>query len=109
MDSSIARKSDAVLYTQAGPEIGVASTKAFTTQLVVLALLGLYLAQQKKSISEDVLGKLAASLSHLPTLLEEVLKTEKEIERWKKERKSLISIRDKRIEKEKESNYLKIS
>ena len=45
VESALARESDAVLYTRAGPEIGVAATKTFTTQLVAMQLLGLYLAQ----------------------------------------------------------------
>jgi glutamine---fructose-6-phosphate transaminase (isomerizing) len=45
VDSALAREADAVLYTRAGPEIGVAATKTFTTQLVAMQLLGLYLAQ----------------------------------------------------------------
>ncbi|HYB75062.1 MAG TPA: glutamine--fructose-6-phosphate transaminase (isomerizing), partial [Candidatus Sulfotelmatobacter sp.] len=51
--SSVTRESDAVLYTHAGPEIGVASTKAFTTQLAVLYLLALYLGQQRQRLSRS--------------------------------------------------------
>src|SRR5262249_9771131 len=55
IDATIAREADGVLYTYAGPEISIASTKAFTAQLVVLLLLALYLAQERGTISEDEL------------------------------------------------------
>jgi glucosamine--fructose-6-phosphate aminotransferase (isomerizing) len=71
--STLAREADGVLYTHAGPEIAVASTKAFTTQLVGCLLLGLYLAQVRHALypseCEDILGRLQA----IPALLEQVL------------------------------------
>lgn len=76
VDSSIARKSDDVLYTHAGPEIGVASTKAFTTQLAVLALITLQLAKIRQAMSSEDLGEQVRALLSLPQLTEQVLKTD---------------------------------
>ncbi|WP_343667541.1 glutamine--fructose-6-phosphate transaminase (isomerizing) [Chitinophaga sp.] len=64
--SSIARISDAGAYTHAGPEIGVASTKAFTAQLAVLCLIGLKVAQQKGTITEQRFQHLLDELDHIP-------------------------------------------
>ena len=75
--SSVARESDDVFYTWAGPEIAVASTKAYTTQLVSLLMLALYMGQVKESISLELVKKLTAALLELPKQIEEVL-TEKE-------------------------------
>jgi glucosamine--fructose-6-phosphate aminotransferase (isomerizing) len=80
VDSSIPRKSDGVLYTHAGPEISVASTKAFTTQLTALYLLAVALGRQKGSLSRPQAKKLLADLMHLPKWLEETLKIEHEVE-----------------------------
>jgi glucosamine--fructose-6-phosphate aminotransferase (isomerizing) len=70
--SSIVREAGLVLMTRAGPEIGVASTKAFTTQLVALQLLLLELARLN-GLDEDVYAKYVADLNHLPELLNEAL------------------------------------
>jgi glucosamine--fructose-6-phosphate aminotransferase (isomerizing) len=75
--SQATRISDGVLYTHAGPEIGVASTKAFTTQLVGLYLLGVYLRQQR---GEAVGGELLTALAHLPTAVDEALGHERMLE-----------------------------
>ena len=75
--SSIARETDVAIYTLAGPEIAVASTKAYTTQLVSLLMLALYMGQVKESISLELVRKLTAALLELPKQIEEVL-TEKE-------------------------------
>ncbi|MEZ4705356.1 MAG: glutamine--fructose-6-phosphate transaminase (isomerizing) [Bdellovibrionota bacterium] len=80
IDSSIARKSDDVLYTHAGPEIGVASTKAFMTQLTVLALLTLHMAKVRQSISRDQLCQWTRQLLHLPSLIETSLVEHEHIE-----------------------------
>jgi glucosamine--fructose-6-phosphate aminotransferase (isomerizing) len=80
VDSSIPRKSDGVLYTHAGPEISVASTKAFTTQLTALYLLAVALGRRKGSLSKSQSKKLLADLLHLPNWIEETLKLEGEIE-----------------------------
>lgn len=71
--SSITRRADGVMFTFAGPEIAVASTKAFTTQMVALLLFSLYLAQIKGIEPKVNIEKLINSLVNLPTHLEEVL------------------------------------
>ena len=71
--STVTREADGTIYTHAGPEIGVASTKAFTSQLVALFLLTLYLAQAKEAISEDESVALCNVLVSLPSLLEQEL------------------------------------
>ena len=68
--STVTREADGTIYTHAGPEIGVASTKAFTSQLVALFLLTLYLAQAKEAISEEESVALCNVLVSLPALLE---------------------------------------
>ncbi|WP_320056301.1 glutamine--fructose-6-phosphate transaminase (isomerizing) [Desulfuromonas thiophila] len=80
VESSIARESDGVIYTHAGPEIGVASTKAFTTQLVALVLFALFLAQQRKTLADSQRQELIAALMSLPRLVEEVLQLDEAIE-----------------------------
>jgi glutamine---fructose-6-phosphate transaminase (isomerizing) len=80
VDSSIPRKSDGVLYTHAGPEISVASTKAFTTQLTALYLLAVALGRRKGSLSKAQAKKLLAELMHLPSWIEDTLKVETEVE-----------------------------
>ena len=69
----MARDAGATLYTHAGPEIGVASTKAFTTQLVVLFVLALRLAAVRKQVSAALLSQLAEELTLLPRKIETVL------------------------------------
>ena len=71
-ESSLTRESDLVLMTRAGPEIGVASTKAFTTQLVALMLLTIVLGR-RFSMSEDTERQLVQQLEHLPRQIEDVL------------------------------------
>jgi len=71
--STMTREADATLYTHAGPEIGVASTKAFTSQLAALFLLGSYLAQVKKTLPADRVRQLGQAIIGLPPLLEENL------------------------------------
>ncbi|MGH8874092.1 MAG: glutamine--fructose-6-phosphate transaminase (isomerizing) [Acidimicrobiia bacterium] len=73
VDSSLARESHAVLYTRAGPEIGVAATKTFTTQLVAVQLLALYMAQRRGSVDPGTLQMLAQAVRRLPEQVEEVL------------------------------------
>ena len=72
-ESAIARESDCLLPTLAGPEIGVASTKAFTTQLSVLACLALAIAEAKKVVSQERLEKLAQALIELPKSVDDAL------------------------------------
>ncbi len=78
--SMITRDADGVLYTHAGPEIGVASTKAFTTQLVALDLLALYLAQCRGSLPEAEMAGHLDALTHLSGQVEQVLGLEAKIE-----------------------------
>ena len=73
LESSIARIADATVLTLAGPEIGVASTKAFTTQLATLACLTLYASECRKTLSKDMIIKLVEDLIELPALTAEVL------------------------------------
>ncbi len=77
--SSIARISDIGLYTHAGPEIGVASTKAFTAQVAVLFLLCLFIASEKDVIPNKRMKEILAELEAVPEKVEEALKAEKEI------------------------------
>ena len=79
VSSTIARDSDGVIYTHAGPEIGVASTKAFTTQLVALYLLGLRLGRARRILSRTDLSSHLLELSDLARKIEDVLKREEEI------------------------------
>ena len=81
VDSALARESDAVLYTRAGPEIGVAATKTFTTQLVAMQLLGMYLAQVRGTLAPGAIELLVRDLLRLPDQIEEVLEQSDEIER----------------------------
>jgi len=71
--STIPRESDAVIYTHAGPEIGVASTKGFTTQLVACYLLGLYLAQVRGTRYGDEIAQVVAAIARTPDKIQRVL------------------------------------
>ena len=73
--STIPRESDAVLYTHAGPEIAVASTKALLTQVVVLHLLALNFASKTASLSKSRIRELISELLELPNKIEEILET----------------------------------
>ena len=73
--STIPRESDAVLYTHAGPEIAVASTKAFETQLIAMYLIGLHLGRIRGTISASLLDEIETELSELPAKVEQVLET----------------------------------
>jgi glucosamine--fructose-6-phosphate aminotransferase (isomerizing) len=74
--SMATRETEGTVYTHAGPEIGVASTKAFTTQLVALHLLALYLGQIRGTVTPDEARPHLEALTQLPVLLEQVLKCE---------------------------------
>jgi glucosamine--fructose-6-phosphate aminotransferase (isomerizing) len=82
--SSVAREADDVLITWAGPEIAVASTKAYTTQLVALYLLTLYLAQVRGTQEESVIRDALAGLSALPQAAEQVLDAAPQLEKFAK-------------------------
>jgi glutamine---fructose-6-phosphate transaminase (isomerizing) len=74
--SMATRETDGTVYTHAGPEIGVASTKAFTTQIVALHLLAMYLGQIRGTLSPDTARPYLEGLTQLPLLLEQTLKCE---------------------------------
>ena len=73
--STIPRESDAVLYTHAGPEIAVASTKAFLTQIVACHLIALYLAQVRGTMFGDEIGAIVDELEQMPAAVAKVLST----------------------------------
>jgi len=81
VESSIARESDGVIYTHAGPEIGVASTKAFTTQLVALVLFTMHLGRVRGTLPVGRCQKLLAALVNLPRQVEVCLELNEEIEK----------------------------
>ena len=78
--SSVARESDDVFYTWAGPEIAVASTKAYTTQLMCMYLIALYMGHTKGVIDQDYYNRFIEELKQIPDKLEELLKKEKDVE-----------------------------
>lgn len=78
--STIAREADGVLYTHAGPEISIASTKAFTAQMAVLFLLGAYLAQVRETLSKKEIRNWIEELLALPAKTQTVLNTSKQCE-----------------------------
>ncbi|MBK9696180.1 MAG: glutamine--fructose-6-phosphate transaminase (isomerizing) [Propionibacteriaceae bacterium] len=71
--ATIPRESDAVIYTHAGPEIGVASTKGFLTQVAACYLLGLYLAQVRGAMFDDEIARVMRELADTPPLIQQVL------------------------------------
>jgi glutamine---fructose-6-phosphate transaminase (isomerizing) len=77
--STIPRESDAVIYTHAGPEIGVASTKGYTTQLVACYLLGLYLAQVRGTRYGDEIAQVVNEISLMPDKIQQVLDRAEEV------------------------------
>jgi glutamine---fructose-6-phosphate transaminase (isomerizing) len=80
-ESSLVRESDLTLMTRAGPEIGVASTKAFTTQLAALGLLGLAIAQ-RRGIDRRIVALYTRQLRRVPQMVEHTLKLDAPIRRW---------------------------
>jgi glucosamine--fructose-6-phosphate aminotransferase (isomerizing) len=81
-ESALVRASELRFLTRAGPEIGVASTKAFTTQLAALVLLTMVLAKLKGRLPAEREAQLLAALRHLPQALANVLQLEPEVKRW---------------------------
>ena len=79
--SSITRDADAVLFTHAGPEIGVAATKTFLAQLVALNVLALYLAQEREAMATDKIVETIEAMKALPDQIEEVLAIQGEVQR----------------------------
>ena len=82
--SSVARESDDVFYTWAGPEIAVASTKAYTTQLICMYLLALYIGRLNNHITEDYAQKVIGELQMLPDKIQHVLDRSADIENMAK-------------------------
>lgn len=74
--SSVSREADFVFYTHAGPEIAVASTKAYITQLIALYIFALYMAQDKNYVEKSVLEDVKSELLTLPEKVKEALKTD---------------------------------
>jgi len=83
--SSIARDNDGGAYTHAGPEIGVASTKAFTTQLTLLLLIALRLGKEKSTLRDRDYQRMLIEIQMLPSTIEECLKIDKKIEKISKQ------------------------
>ncbi len=79
--SSVSRQADAVIYTWAGPEIAVASTKAYLTQLAAVYLLGLFLGQERKILTADQVASVTRALRGLPEQVETVLEHAEAIEK----------------------------
>ena len=79
MDSAIPRASDGALYTHAGPEIGVASTKCFTTQLVALLMLAVYLGRRRGTLSETEARRIIDGLVMVPHHMRDVLSTAEDV------------------------------
>ena len=77
--SSITREADIYIYTHAGPEIAVASTKAYTAQVVLLNILALYFAEILESVDSKILKELKKDLLELPNKLDDILKDDKDI------------------------------
>ena len=77
--SSVARESDDVFYTWAGPEIAVASTKAYTTQLICMYLIGLYMGSTRGTIDREYYGKILEELKQLPGKVEKLFDEEERI------------------------------
>ena len=85
VESTIARNSDWVLPIHAGPEIGVASTKAFLGQLLVLLILSLKLAKERNDINENIYNDIIKNLKQIPDAIKESLKSENEVQLMAKE------------------------
>ena len=79
MGSTVARLADGVIYTRSGPEIGVASTKAFTSQLAVLYLLTIMLCREKKSLNDKQIADMIDGIRRIPLEIQTVLDEDKEI------------------------------
>ncbi len=79
--SSIPRETDGGVYTHAGPEIGVASTKAFTAQVTVLAMMAIIIGNKKKVLPDDLYRNYIKSLTKIPKMIEKILKLNNEFKR----------------------------
>lgn len=90
--SSIARESDSVLYTWAGPEIAVASTKAYNTQLAALYLIALDFASKKGNIDEKTYNRMVEGLKDIPSAIDTVLSNKEEIQKFSSQHYNASSI-----------------
>jgi glutamine---fructose-6-phosphate transaminase (isomerizing) len=80
--SSISREADDVLYTWAGPEIAVASTKAYVTQLIAMYIIALFFAQSKETLGADELEEIKKAMLELPAKAEKVLETQEVVQKF---------------------------
>ncbi len=80
--SSITREADYSIYTHAGPEIAVASTKAYTSQVVLLIIVGMYFAEKLERIDVSILKNLKSDILKLPSQIEEILKSTNQIQEF---------------------------
>ncbi len=78
-ESTLARESDGVIYTHAGPEIGVASTKAFTTQSMALLLLSLYIGQRNETLTTEDVRKVLSRIVEIPDIVKKTLEKKDKI------------------------------
>ena len=83
-NSSLTKITDYILYTLAGPEIAVATTKGYTTQLALLYILGVWIAKIKKSASDEELSNIIEEIKRLPQITQEALQTEKQMKKTAK-------------------------
>ncbi|OQY09122.1 MAG: glutamine--fructose-6-phosphate transaminase (isomerizing), partial [Fusobacteriia bacterium 4572_132] len=90
--STITREADGTIYTNAGPEIGVASTKAFVSQLIALYILLLYLGEKLDKLNKEERKKIIENLNKLPEMVDEVLKRDDEILKASEEFKNVNSL-----------------
>ena len=90
--STIPRESDAVIYTYAGPEIAVASTKAFLTQITATYLVGLFLAQTRGTMFEDEIRSVLAELNDMPSQVDLVLDTTEPVQKLARKLASARSV-----------------
>ena len=90
--STIGRESDAVLYTHAGPEIAVASTKAFATQLIAMYLIGLEIGRQLEHLNSKKCKEIIKELTQLPAKVEQVLETVEPLRELTRKFKSADSV-----------------
>lgn len=79
VDSTITRESDEVIYTWAGQEISIASTKAYTAQLLVMYLLGLLFAKERGTMNQDEIAGITSALQQVPGWIEEILEQEESL------------------------------
>ncbi|MDP4143649.1 MAG: glutamine--fructose-6-phosphate transaminase (isomerizing) [Bacillota bacterium] len=83
--STVSREADDILYTWAGPEIAVASTKAYTTQLIAMYIIALFLAKNKETVSDSQIEEIKEAMIGLPSLVEDALNHKDNIKKFAKE------------------------